>query len=166
MRNDDEGYGWMRSKGYLLVFFLLFLIFIASFQNTEVTPYDEYYSWYTAEIALPIDLALKRSNKSRTVKEYHETKEVFLYTLKIARDYELPDKNLAKVHQELLGYLEWRVKYVQGFMEFLVTKSRDTKALVNNFNDEGNIHYSIFISYFEEYAKEKNRTFITPAYLY
>lgn len=156
----------MRSKGYLLVFFLLILIIIASFQNKEVTPYDEYYSLYTAEIALPIDRALKRSNESNTIKEYHETKKAFLYALKIARDYELPDRNLAKVHQELLGYLEWRVKYVEGFIEFLETKSRDTKALVNNYNDEGNIHYSIFISYLDEYARENNRTFITPSYLY
>jgi hypothetical protein len=120
---------------------------------------------YTAEIALPIDRALKRSNESNTIKEYHETKKAFLYALKIARNYELPDRNLAKVHQELLGYLEWCVKYVEGFIEFLETKSRDTKALVNNYNDEGNIHYSM-ISYLDEYARENNRTFITPSYLY
>lgn len=62
--------------------------------------------------------------------------------------------------------MEWRIKYVEGFIQYLQTKSRDTKALVNNYNDEGNIHYSLFISNFDEYAKNHNQTFLTPNVLY
>jgi hypothetical protein len=156
----------MRGKRYVLVLFLLLVIFFASFPNKEVTPYDDYYSWYLAEIAIPIDQALKNSNKSETVNEYQKTREVFLEALTIAQEYKLPDQKLAKVHHELVDYLEWRVKYVEGLIEFLETKSRDTKALVNNYNDEGNIHYSVFISDLDEYAKKHHRIFIAPAYLY
>ncbi|WHY67938.1 hypothetical protein [Neobacillus sp. SuZ13] len=156
----------MGRKGYILVAFLLLLVFFSAFQPREVTPYNHYYRWYTEEIALPIDQALKDSNDTSTIKQYHQTRKAFFQAYEIASDYPLPDKNLDKTHQHLISYLEWRIKYVEGFIQYLQTKSRDTKALVNNYNDEGNIHYSLFISNFDEYAKNHNQTFLTPNVLY
>ncbi|WP_144554234.1 hypothetical protein [Bacillus sp. X1(2014)] len=156
----------MGGKGYFLVVFLLFLVMFSSLQTGDVTPYKQYYRWYTEEIAIPIDQALKDSNDTSTVKQYLQTRNVFLHAYEFAIDYQLPDKNLDKTHKQLLGYLEWRIKYVEGFIQYLQTKSRDTKALVNNYNDEGNIHYSLFISYFDEYAKDHNQTFLTPNVIY
>lgn len=156
----------MGRKGYFTVVFLIVLVIFAAFQTRENNPYDQYYVWYTKEIAIPIDQTLKSANETSTIKQYQVTRKVFLHAFAIARVYELPDKNLDKTHTQLLSYLEWRVNYVEGFIQYLETKSRDTKALVNNYNDEGNIHYSIFISYFDEYARENDQTFITPDYLY
>ncbi|MEH7156859.1 hypothetical protein [Neobacillus drentensis] len=156
----------MGKKGYLFVVFLLILVFFASGQMQKATPYEKYYLWYTNEIAIPIDQALKKTNDSNTIKDYRQARKTFLHAFEEASEYHLPDQKLDKTHEQLLGYLEWRIKYVDGFIEYLQTKSRDTKAVVNNYNDEGNIHYSIFISNFNGYAKESNHTFITPVYLY
>lgn len=156
----------MGRKGYFFVVFLLFLVYSASFHTREVTPYHEYYLWYIDEIAKPIDQALKDTNDAGTIKAFQNARKTFIHAYKIARAYQLPDKKLDKTHTQLVDYLEWRIKYVEGFIQYLQTNSRDTKALVNNYNDEGNIHYSIFISYFDEYVKENKQTFITPRYLY
>ncbi|MEH7083927.1 hypothetical protein V7139_14500 [Neobacillus drentensis] len=156
----------MGGKGYFLVVFLLFLVLFSSYQRREVTPYHQYYRWYTEEIALPIDQALKDSNGTSTINQYRQTRKAFLHAYEIAREYPLPDKNLDKTHQHLIRYLKWRIKYVEGFIQYMETKSRDTKALVNNYNDEGNIDYSLFISGFDAYANDQGQTFITPNFLY